>query len=346
MARIDFDSEKIDKYFKGEYSDKDASYIDEVFCDNNKEADLKHHLLKQFYKLLPEDGEDKKDLDHILYKIHYEINTKIADRKNRKFSRFLNWSARIAGMIILPLAIFWGVKGYLNNNSGKKTWVEIKAPAWTRAQFSLPDGTTGWLNSNSSIKYDGRFNNNRQVTLNGEAFFDVYKDSKRPFKVSIDEVLVTVSGTRFNIASYNNENTVEVVLEEGEVVFYNKGLNKSYSMKPNDYLSFDKTINDFKVEVVNPEKYSSWKEGKLVFRNDPLDVLARRLGRWYNIDIEIRGDMSRQPRLRATFIDENLEEVLRLLELSLQIIYDIEPPQIRVDGSYSKTKVILRSKIK
>ena len=346
MAGIGFDSEKIDKYFKGEYSDKDASYIDEVFCDNNKEADLKHHLLRQFYELLPEDGEDKKDLDHILYKIHYEINTKIADRKGRKFSRFLTWSARIAGMIILPLAIFWGVRGYLNNNSGKETWVEIKAPAWTRAQFSLPDGTTGWLNSNSSIKYGGNFKINRQLNLDGEAFFDVTKDKKKPFQVETDEMIVTALGTRFNIASYQNENIVEVVLEEGEVVCYNKGSNKSYTMKPNDFISYDKTFKNCKVEVVQTEKYSSWKEGKLVFRNDPLDVLARRLGRWYNIDIEIRGDMSRQPRLRATFIDENLEEVLKLLELSLQIIYDIEPPQIRVDGSYSKTKVILRSKIK
>ncbi|HUV00559.1 MAG TPA: FecR family protein [Bacteroidales bacterium] len=346
MAGIDFDSEKIDKYFAGVYSDTDSSYVDEVFCESDKEKELEHHLRRQWYEILDENDKQDKNLDHILYKIHYEINTKIADRKNRKFSRFLNWSARIAGMIILPLAIFWGVKGYLNNNSGKETWVEIKAPAWTRAQFSLPDGTTGWLNSNSSIKYYGRFNNNRQVTLKGEAFFDVYKDSKRPFKVSADEVLVTVSGTRFNIASYDNENTVEVVLEEGEVVCFNERLNKSYSMKPNDYISFDKTLNDCKVEVVQPEKYSSWKEGKLVFRNDPLDVLARRLGRWYNIDIEILGDMSNQPRLRATFIDENLEEVLKLLELSLQITYDIEPPQIRVDESYSKTKVILRSKIK
>ena len=346
MAEIGFDSERLNHYFKGDSSDKDASYVNEVFCENDKEKELKHHLLRQFYELLSEDDEDKKDLDHILYKIHYEINTKIADRKDRKFSRFLNWSARIAGMIILPLAIFWGVKGYLNNNSGKETWVEIKAPAWTRAQFCLPDGTTGWLNSNSSIKYDGRFNNNRQVTLKGEAFFDVYKDSKRPFKVSTDEVLVTVFGTRFNIASYENENTVEVVLEEGEVACYNKGLNKSYSMKPNDYISFDKTLNVCKVEVVQPEKYSSWKEGKLVFRNDPLDVLARRLERWYNIDVEIDQNLVENHRLRATFIDEGLEEVLDLLKRSLPINYRIENRDLKPDETYAKKKVIISPRTK
>ena len=260
-----------------------------VFCDNNKEKEFEHLLRKQFYELLPEDDVDKKDLDHILYKIHYEINTKIAERKERKFSRFLKWSARIAGVIILPLAIFWGIKGYLNNNAGKETWVEIKAPAWTRAQFSLPDGTTGWLNSNSSIKYNGNFNTNRQIILNGEAFFDVFKDKKRPFIVNTNEVSLKVLGTRFNIASYENEKNVEVVLEEGKLVFNDKEMNKSYTMKPNDLVIYDKTHKDFSTEVVQPQKYLSWTEGKLVFRNDPLDVIARRLERWYNIDVEVNG---------------------------------------------------------
>jgi len=157
MGEIGIDKEKIELFFNGKYSDEDRSYVNDIFCDNNIENELESLLRKQFYGLLPEDDTDRKDLDHILYKIHYEINTKTAERKERKFPRFLKWSARVAGVIILPLAIFWGAKGYLNNNAGKETWVEIHAPAWTRAQFSLPDGTTGWLNSNSSIKYNGNF---------------------------------------------------------------------------------------------------------------------------------------------------------------------------------------------
>ena len=346
MTEIGFDSEKINSFFRGKYSDKDLSYIDKLFCDKSREKELRQLLRKQWYELFQEEIEEEKNLDHILYRIHYGINTnsQVLKRKNY-LSNLVKWTSRIAAILILPLAIYSGIHFLNSSKSENLAWVEIKAPAWTRAQFSLPDGTTGWLNSNSRIKYDRRFNNNRQVTLNGEAFFDVYKDSKRPFKVSTDEILVTVSGTRFNIASYDNENTVEVVLEEGEVACYNKGLNKSYSMKPNDYISFDKTLNDFKVEVVQPEKYSSWKEGKLVFRNDPLDVLARRLERWYNIEVEIRGNISNQPRLWATFVDENLEEVLRLLKLGLPIYYDIERPQSQTDGIYRKTKVIITSKI-
>ena len=346
MAEVGFDSEKIDRFFKGEYSEKDSLYVDDVFCDNNNEKELKHHLLKQFYELLPDDEEEKKNLDHILYKIHYEINTREVERKDRKFERFLRWSIRIAGIIILPLAVFWGTKGYVNYNKGKETWVEIKAPGWTRAQFSLPDGTTGWLNSNSSVKYNGNFNSDRQVTITGEAFFDVFRDKNRPFKVNTNEVTLSVLGTRFNIASYENEKNVEVVLEDGKLVFNDKKMNKSYTMSPNDMVIYNKTLKDFSTKVVESNKYVSWTEGKLVFRNDPVDVIARRLERWYNVDVEVNGCLTEDIRLRATFVDESLEQVLYFLKRSLPINYRIENRNLKSDETYAKKKVIITLRTK
>jgi transmembrane sensor len=341
MTVIGFDSEKIDRYFKGEYSDQDESYIDEVFCNNNKEKDLKHLLLKQFYELLPEDEEDKKNLDHILYRIHYEINTRLSSSKVLSFDNIIKWTLRIAGVLILPLMVFIGVQTHKGTYLKKETWVEIKAPAWTRAQFSLPDGTTGWLNSNSSIKYNGNFVADRRIILKGEAFFDVFKDKRRPFNVSTNEVNVTVLGTRFNIASYENEKNVEVVLEEGKLLFSNREMNKSLTMNPNDLLIYDKPGKNFSIEVVQPQKYLSWTEGKLVFRNDPLDVIARRLERWYNIDVDVDFIQSEDLRLHATFINDSLEQVLNLLKRSLHVSYKIENGYIQTDGVFRKIKVII-----
>jgi len=346
MAETEFDSEKIKRYFKGKYSDKDASYVDEVFCDKNKEKELKCLLSSQFDELLPEDDVEKKDLDHILYRIHYDINTRSSARKTWSFDNILKWTLRIAGILILPLVILIGIQTYKGTYLKKEAWVEIKAPAWTRAQFSLPDGTIGWLNSNSSVKYNGNFNADRQVTLKGEAFFDVYKDKKRPFIVNTNEVIVRVLGTRFNIASYENEKNVEVVLEEGKLILNNREMNKSYTMNPNDLVIYDKTLRDFSTEVVQPHKYLSWTEGKLVFRNDPLDVIARKLERWYNIDVEINGSLTDGLRLRATFIDEGLEEVLSLLKRSLPIDYKIENRDLKPDESYAKKKVIISLRTK
>ena len=133
----------------------------------------------------------------------------------------------------------------------------------------------------------------------------------------------------------------EVVLEEGKLLFNNREMNKSFTMNPNDLLIYDKPGKDFSTEVVQPHKYLSWTEGKLVFRNDPLDVIARRLERWYNIDVEVDFISSEDLRLRATFIDENLEQVLNLLKRSLHVSYKIENGYIQTDGVFRKTKVII-----
>ena len=117
-------------------------------------------------------------------------------------------------------------------------------------------------------------------------------------------------------------------------------------MRPNDLVIYDKTLKDFSTEVVHTQKYLSWTEGKLIFRNDPLDVIARRLERWYNIDVEVNGCLAEDLRLRATFVDESLEEVLDLLKRSLPIVYRIEDRNLLPNGIYPKKKVIieLRSK--
>jgi transmembrane sensor len=346
MTGTGFDSEKIDNFYRGEYSDDDTSYIDKVFYEDNNEKELKHLLSEQFDKLLSGNDKGKKNFDHILYKIHYDINTKNAEGDRKPVSAFLRWSVLIAGIIVIPLAVFWGTKGFINTSKGKETWVEIKAPAWTRAQFNLPDGTTGWLNSNSSIKYNGNFITNRQVTLHGEAFFDVFKDKTRPFKVNTDEIVVKVLGTRFNIASYDNEKDIEVVLEEGKLEFSDKDMNKSLVMNPDDMVIFDKTGKGISTGRVELKKYLSWTEGKLVFRNDPMDVIARRLERWYNIDVEVIGTFRQDLRLRATFVDEKLEEVLYMLKRSLPVDYRIEDQKIRPDETFTKKKVILIPKTK
>ena len=115
-------------------------------------------------------------------------------------------------------------------------------------------------------------------------------------------------------------------------------------MKPNDLIVYNKTIQDFTIDEVQPQKYCSWKEGKLVFRNDPLDVIARRLERCYNIDVVVKVDSCIDIRWRATFVDENLEEVLGYLKRSLPVDYRIENGDLHTDSTYRKKKVIITSK--
>lgn len=341
MENHRLDSERLISFYSGSYSEEDTDWVGSVFCDKEKEKELRNFMSGQFSKLTSGESEDKKNLDHILHRIHYDINTREASKRTVRSVRFFRFAVRIAGIIILPLVLYWGLSGYFAMKSSRQAWVEIKAPAWTRAQFSLPDGTTGWLNSNSSVRYNQDFVNDREIILNGEAFFDVYKDKKRPFMVLTDNVMLKVTGTRFNVASYDDENDVEVVLEEGSLGFSDKEMRNSYAMKPNDLVLYNKDLGEFTTEVVQPQKYLSWKDGKLVFRNDPLDVICRRLGRWYNVDVEVNVASVENLRLRATFVDENLEEVLELLKRSLPIDYVIQNGSLKTDNSFSKKKITI-----
>jgi ferric-dicitrate binding protein FerR (iron transport regulator) len=341
MDKISFNAERIARYFRGELVEGDKEYINRVFGDYD-DNDLEKFLKKHWYSILKEDEGEEKDLENVLYRIHYEINTKRPEPRKR-LSEVVLWFSRIAAILILPVLIYSGIQFHRFTKVGNLASTEISAPAWTRAEFILPDGTRGWLNSNSSIRYKVNFVNNREVELRGEAFFDVEQDTRKPFRVFTEDLVVTALGTQFNIASYENERTIEVVLEEGGIEFFNKSTKDSYLLKPNQCLIYDKGRSDYKVEVVQTEKYSSWVEGKLIFRNDPLDVVARRLERWYNIDVEILGSITNQPSLRATFVDENLEDVLNLLKLSLNIHYEIRLPGLEENGIYHKTKVILKT---
>jgi transmembrane sensor len=339
------DKEKIEQYYHGVFSEQDESYVNDVFRDDKSEKEL-NKLLKRQFSELPANEEDDRNLDHILHKIHFDINTRLSSRKKPVSDIFTKWALGTAVAILLPLVVFLGIKIFRDDSMRKETWVEIKAPAWTRAQFSLPDGSTGWLNSNSSIKYCGDFLYNRQVSLKGEAYFDVFKDPKRPFSVNTAEVNVKVLGTRFNIASYDNEKTVEVLLEEGKLLFNDNAGSNPCMMKPNDLVVYNKTSKNFSTEVVQPQKYIAWTDGKLVFRNDPPDVIARRLERWYNIDVELKSVTPIDLRWRATFVDDNLEEVLKMLKRSLHLDYKIENQDINPDETISKKKVTLSYRTK
>ena len=341
MLKFEFDDERLKRYFADDSSADDETYVKSVFSDRKMENDLRRFLSRQFNSILNDNELAEKKLDNILYRIHYEINSNQPEKGDRKVLTMLRWIAGIAGLIIIPLMIVWGVKGYFTARARQMAWVEIKAPAWTRAQFTLPDGTTGWLNSNSSIRYNQDFVNDRKVNINGEAYLDVYRDESRPFRVVTDDVVLKVLGTRFNVASYEDEPNIEVVLEEGSLSVSDSEEGKPLSMKPDDLVNFDKKSREFTTEVVQTQKYLAWKDGKLVFRNDPLDVICRRLARWYNVDVNVNVGSVDNLRLRATFTDENLEEVLDLLRRSLPIDYSITNGSLNDDNAYSKKKVTI-----
>jgi ferric-dicitrate binding protein FerR (iron transport regulator) len=334
------DKEKLNRVFTEDIKDGDEKFLTEIFTDNSLSDELKCLLKRQWYEVCSREAVPEKNLDHIMYKLNYEINAKggISEKPAWKFIKRVSG---IAAVIIFMFSIYTAIQYKTRSVDFSKTWTEIKAPAWTQASFTLPDSTKVWLNSRSSIKYRGDFLSERSVKLNGEAYFDVRSDKTHPFTVDADHLLIKALGTKFNVASYNDETNMEIVLEDGELIIDEKESTRSVNVTPDELITYNKVKDEFLTEYVQTKSYVSWKEGKLVFRNDPIDVIARRLGRWYNVDVEIKGKDFDQLRLRATFIEENLEEVLWYLKRSLPIKYKITEGGIYSGDDYSKKKVTI-----
>ena len=121
-----------------------------------------------------------------------------------------------------------------------------------------------------------------------------------------------VLGTHFNVIAYENENSEEIILEEGKVEVYSSQGKQLEILQPNQKLVLNNETRQFLKTQVEAEQYVSWTEGKLVFRNENMQQVAQRLGRWYNVEIEVRDPELLKYAFRATFIDEPIEEILKL----------------------------------
>ena len=309
---------------------------------------LANHLDQEAGQLLRNDiqdhfekpEEEEKDLTRVLSEIHHRIHLNQSAQKKNKIHLLYQLASKAAAILFIPLLLFAVYQWYnASNPVNGDALVEIVAPKGARITFQLPDGTSGTLNAMSHLTYSPSFSNNRHVALAGEAYFDVAKDKKHPFTISANDNEVKVVGTKFSLSAYPEDRLTELVLEEGKVLFTPSNSRKTIDIVPGErVVCSDRGVEQSKVETW---KYTAWKDGKLVFRNDSMDELARRISRWYNVDVQIDDKGLEEYVFRGVFENDSLEEVLRLLQLTSPITYRIEDRQPKADGSFSKKRVII-----
>ena len=336
------DKQRIEAYFKGEFSIEEENYLINSFKEESSLKELKEVLEEQWNKSLSEHVNNHK-LDHILHQLNYQINNSPRENSVTKVKRMINWYARIAAILLIPILVYAGVVTYHNQKStAVEGYAEISAPLGSRVKFNLPDGSFGWLNSGSTMKYAINFNQFREVQLTGEGYFDVKHDERHKFLVKTKFLNVEVKGTAFNIAAYADEDQIDVTLERGSILLKSDQFKTPVEMKPDDQITYYPGKQTLTKSNVPSQNFSAWKEGKLMLRNASLEDLARQLGRWYNVNVRVLNPQHADIRYRATFEDENLGEVLRLLKISSPLDFKIEERVKEADGSYSKQTIVLK----
>ena len=191
-----------------------------------------------------------------------------------------------------------------------------------KSDFVLPDGTSVWLNRGSRLYYKSSLRGReRKVRLEGEGFFDVYKDPSRPFVVSSDKMEVRVRGTQFTMSTGLGDTPSAIYLREGSVEASVEGLG-SILLSPDQALVFDDATGRWTKSAVKASNHTSWIEDKLVFYNTPLYDIIENLEHWYSVNITVDDEeAARRIRLSMTVRMESLDDILLAIKSMTRIVF-------------------------
>ena len=225
---------------------------------------------------------------------------------------------RVAAVLFIPLIL--GTLWYFYNSSNNdENFYVAEAPLGQKAKIELPDGTTIWLNSGSQIRYSSGFNKKgREVELKGEAFFDVAKNPKKPFFVNTSSLAIEVTGTRFNVNAYTDEPDVETALVEGKVKVILKSEKDAYQLSPGKILTYSKALHQVSSSVLNEEVTTAWKDNRLIFVNDNFSKLAKKIEKWYNVEVVYDTLNFKDNKLTVRLLEgEQLSRLLEIVETAI-----------------------------
>ncbi|BBE16329.1 anti-sigma factor [Aquipluma nitroreducens] len=258
------------------------------------------------------------------------IKTKIEDKQLSSRKQLLIRFRKVAAIFILGLLIPTIYFTVLNPQKDNKKVVYLKESLSNEKirKMTLPDGTAVWLMSGSTITYPSNFSENktRNVEITGEAFLNVAKDSLHPFILNLGEVGLKVVGTSFNVMNYGDEDRVNVVLKTGKVDLFKGKYNPDNDfvhLAPGQLMTYKKGEPEFLISYVDVDKYISWINGTLLFHNDRFEEVLKKLGKWYNISIEVNDREISNFLFTATIKNENLDQIVDLLKYSTPFKYSI-----------------------
>lgn len=315
---------RIDQYFAGELSNEERkSLLKEIFENEALKQDfIEYRHLQSLIILQPNQADAQEGEDSFRL---FVARRRWAARRKMVFA-----AMRYAAVLVIGvcLALWYNYAG--QRSASAETQAEplaqtLTVPAGQRAHITLPDGSRVWVNAGSKITYASAFGSERRVSLEGEAFFEVAKDSVRPFIVKAGKMNVKALGTKFNVYNYASEPLV-VSLVEGKVkVYRDQVLRKSVVLNPGER-AVDVDGQLLKESI--GDDVLTWCNGIYSFSDQPLSNILRKLELYYDVNIVVNNQELLNKHFTGKFRqDDGVMEVLRVLQ-------KIHPFQIcHVDGS-------------
>jgi len=271
--------------------------------------------------------------------------------KSGRVGNFLLWTQRVAAILFVPMLLS-GIWYFMKQNElikelGVSTVnQEIITQPGTKSHLFLPDSTEVWLNSASTLRFPSVFHGNeRRISLQGEAFFKVYKNKEKPFIVGTSAMDIEAVGTEFNVSAYSGDLKLSTTLAEGMVKITDKAdAGKIIFLDPGKQVNYNTSNQTYKTEVVRVEDVIAWRDGVLIFNETPFYEVVAKLGRWFNADIQITEQSIASYRFTGRFTSESLEQVMELLTLTTPISFTSNKREVLNDKTYTKQEIKIKRK--
>jgi len=312
--------ELLPKYFADEATSEEKKLVDE--WRNLQEINSKEfEAFAKLWKIsLPVAGLGDIDLDAEWGRMEKVISP--VETKTFVLRRVLQIAAAI---IFVSILSYLGIK-YSSIETQKSPIAELKS-------FNLPDGSVVALNAGSKITYNKEFGKtNRNLTLKGEAYFEVTKNVGLPFTIAANEASIRVVGTKFNVKAYKDKPEIKVLVTEGTVkLFETKQPAKEVTLNAGESGSFSKTEKIIKKLSVPDLNDIAWKTQIIKFNNTPLSDVAEVLINTYHTNISISPEI-KNCIITVEFNNQDLQSVLKILKSTLKLKISVEGNRIKISG--------------
>lgn len=261
------------------------------------------------------DDTQQYDVDQAFERFRKRTGLDQSGRQSYKWYR--TWSVAAVAIVLLGLitvTAYWQGSRQIQSNFSD---IVVEAPLGSKTKLTLPDGSTVWLNAGSKMVYSQGFGvSDRRLAFQGEGYFEVEKNDEMPFLVQTHDVNVTVVGTKFNFRNYPEDEEAVVELLEGKVALENQLKEEAVRyLSPNEKMVLHKATGKMDITSAKVKEATLWTENILLFDEDLLPDIVRKLERSYHVRIEIENEDLKQARFYGQFnqLEQNIYEVLDML---------------------------------
>ncbi|SHF30236.1 FecR family protein [Fodinibius roseus] len=340
--------EQVKNYISGSYSAEDKAFVEQWV----KEKPGRQKKLKELKAVWEKTGSLRLLEEEDVTSAWYSFKTKMEEKSAPKYPSaaghsnyyktnyrtkkgVTSWSVLFkAAAVLLVAAGLFSV--YLSEYAPTEEATVSEAPVehtirserGERATFRLSDGTIATLNAGSTIRYSESFGKNtREIALEGEAYFRVNNEGQTdPFVVNTEKASVRDIGTEFNVRAYNTENT-DIVVSKGRVEVStlkdSAATGNRVTVTGGDMVRVTGENSPLVVQKADLEYALAWLDEKLMFKKEPFRDIKKRLERFYDVHITVKDSVLNSKKITASFEEEELEQVIRVLALSLNAEYEI-----------------------